>query len=68
MRGKKKEILIYKNQYPYKAVKSAAEASSATRVPAVTIYWMLKKELKTMAEIEDGGHTTPDGWGFDYLA
>ena len=67
MRGKGTEILIYKNQFPYKAVKNVVQASSLTKVPTSTIHWMLKKELKTRAEIEDGGHTTPDGWGFDYL-
>ncbi len=62
------EILIYKNQYPYRAVKTVAQASEITKVPYTTIYSMLNRELKRKEDIKNGGATSPDGWGFDYLA
>lgn len=64
----KKEILIYKNEFPYKAVKGLAEASRLTKVPKTTILSMILSKLPKKKDKENGGRTSPDGWGFDYLA
>jgi hypothetical protein len=61
------EILIYKDQYPYKAVESVSEASKETLVPVNTIYNMMLLKPKTKQQKKNGGRTTPDGWGFDVL-
>jgi hypothetical protein len=60
-------ILIFKNQYPYKSVKSLDEASCETKVPKATILRMISDPLSGNDK-RIGGKTTPDGWGFDYLA
>lgn len=60
-------ILIFKNQYPYKSVKSLDEASCETKVPKATILRMISDPLSGKDKMI-GGKTTPDGWGFDWLA
>ena len=62
-----KEILIYKDQFPYKAVKGITEASKLTKVPKTTIINMMARKLTKKDDKEDGGRTSPKGWGFDYL-
>lgn len=62
-----KPILIYKNQYPYKSVKSLDEASCETKVPKATILRMISDPLSEKDK-RIGGKTTPNGWGFDWLA
>jgi hypothetical protein len=62
------EILIYKNEFPYKAVKGLTEASKLTKIPKTTILSMILAKLTKKKEKKNGGLTTPDGWGFDYLA
>ena len=60
-------ILIFKNQYPYKSVKSLDEASCETKVPKATILRMISDPLSGKDKLI-GGKTTPNGWGFDWLA
>jgi hypothetical protein len=67
-KGGTSEILIYKNEFPYKAVKGLTEASELTKVPKTTILSMILAKLTKKKDKENGGCTTPDGWGFDYLA
>ena len=62
------EILIYKNEFPYKAVKGLTEASKLTKVPETTILSMILAKLTKKEDKKNGGRTSPDGWGFDYLA
>ena len=62
---KQKPVLIFKNQFPYKAVESVSEASKETFVPVNTIYNMILLKPETKKEKKNGGRTTPDGWGFD---
>ena len=62
------EILIYKNEFPYKAVKGLTEASKLTKVPKTTILSMILAKLTKKKHKKNGGCTTPDGWGFAYLA
>ena len=61
-------VLIYKNQFPFGAVSSVAEAAKITLVPQTTIRAMISKEPVKIKDVKNGGRTTPDGWGFDYLA
>jgi hypothetical protein len=61
-------VLIFKNEFPYKAVDSIEQASKTTFVPVNTIYNMILLKPETKKEKKNGGRTTPDGWGFDYLA
>ena len=63
-----KEVLIFKNQYPYRVAKSIREASRLTIVPEVTIRQMIDSPLRKKQDRLNGGRTSPDGWGFDYLA
>jgi hypothetical protein len=62
------EILIYKNEFPYKAVKGLTEASKLTKIPKTTILSMILAKLTKKKDKKNGGITSPDGWGFDYLA
>ena len=59
--------MIYKDQYPYKAVRSVRQASKETKVPEGTIRTMIREPLKNAVDRINGGRTSPDGWGFDYL-
>ena len=59
------DILIYKDQYPYKAVRSVRQASKETKVPEGTIRTMIREPLKDSVDRINGGRTSPDGWGFD---
>lgn len=61
-------VLIYKNQFPFGSVNSPREASKLTKVPYTTILGMINREPKKKADKKNGGYTTPDGWGFDWLA
>ena len=61
------DILIYKDQYPYKAVRSVRQASLETKVPTGTIRTMIRETLKNSVDRINGGRTSPAGWGFDYL-
>ena len=63
-----KEVLIFKNQFPYRVAKSIREASRLTFVPEVTIRQMIASPLRKKEDKRNGGRTSPDGWGFDYLA
>ena len=67
-KGGTSEILIYKNEFPYKAVKGLTEASKLTKIPKTTILSMILAKLTKKKDKKNGGRTTPDGWGFDYLA
>ena len=60
-------ILIYKNQYPYKSVKTLDEALCETKVSKATILRMISGALSEKDK-RNGGKTTPDSWGFDYVA
>ena len=62
------DILIYKDQQPYKVVRSVRQASKETKVPERTIMRMIRDPLKNSVDRINGGRTSPDGWGFDYLA
>jgi len=44
------EILIYKDQYPYKAVRSVRQASKETKVPEGTIRTMIREPLKNAVD------------------
>ncbi len=68
MNTKPNEVLIFKNQFPFGAVSSVAEAAKITLVPQTTIRAMISKEPVKIKDVKNGGRTTPDGWGFDYLA
>ena len=68
MNNKPNEVLIFKNQFPFSAVSSVAEAAKITLVPQTTIRAMIAKEPVKAKDVRNGGRTTPDGWGFDYLA
>ena len=59
------DILIYKDQHPYKAVRSVRQASKETKVPEGTIRTMIREPLKDSVDRINGGRTSPDGWGFD---
>ncbi len=59
------DILIYKDQYPYKAVRSVRQASKETKVPEGTIRTMIRETLKNEVDRLNGGRTSPAGWGFD---
>ena len=61
------DILIYKDQYPYKAVRSVRQASKETKVPEGTIRTMIRETLKNPVDRINGGRTSPAGWGFDEL-
>ena len=61
------DILIYKDQYPYKVVRSVRQASKETKVPERTIMRMIRDPLKNSVDRINGGRTSPDGWGFDEL-
>ena len=61
------EILIYKDQHPYKVVRSVRQASLETKVSERTIGRMIREPLKNSADMINGGRTSPDGWGFDEL-
>ena len=65
---KPKEVLIYKNQSPSRVASSIREASRITLVPEVTIRQMIDNPLRKKQDKRNGGRTTPDGWGFDWLA
>ena len=65
---REKEILIYKDQFPYKVVKGITDASMLTKVPKATIIKMMDCKLTKIEDKKNGGRTSPDGWGFDYLA
>ena len=65
---KPKEVLIFKNQFPHTVAKSIREASKLTFVPEVTIRQMIASPLRKKEDRRNGGRTSPDGWGFDYLA
>ena len=62
-----RSVLIFKNEFPYKVVDSIEQASKITLVPVNTIYNMMLLKPKTKKEKKNGGRTSPDGWGFDYL-
>ena len=62
------DILIYKDQYPYMVVRSVRQASKETKVSERTIMRMIREPLKNSVDKANGGRTSPDGWGFDYLA
>lgn len=64
----KRYILIYKDQYPYMVVRSVRQASKETKVSERTIMRMIREPLKNSVDKANGGRTSPDGWGFDYLA
>jgi len=66
-KDKDQGILIFKNQYPYKDVKSILEASKITKVPVRTVRSMIDGRMGE-ADKKNGGRTSPNGWGFDYLA
>ena len=59
------DILIYKDQRPYKTVRSVRQASKETKVPEDTIRTMIREPLKDSVDRINGGRTSPDGWGFD---
>lgn len=59
------DILIYKDQHPYKAVRSVRQASKETKVPEDTIRSMIREPLKNSVDRANGGRTSPAGWGFD---
>lgn len=61
------DILIYKDQYPYKVVRSVRQASKETKVSERTIMRMIREPLKNSVDRMNGGRTSPDGWGFDEL-
>lgn len=61
------DILIYKDQHPYKTVRSVRQASKETKVPEDTIRTMIREPLKNAVDRVNGGRTSPDGWGFDEL-
>ena len=61
------KILIYKDQYPYKVVRSVRQASKETKVSERTIVRMIREPLKNSVDRMNGGRTSPDGWGFDEL-
>jgi len=63
-----KQILIFKDNFPYKAVSSTIKASFITKVPDTTIRHMIKTPPIKQDDIHNGGRSTPNGWGFDYLA
>ena len=65
MTKKYPDILIYKDQYPYKVVRSVRQASKETKVSEDAIRIMIRESLKTSVDRINGGRTTPDGWGFD---
>ena len=67
MNNKPNEVLIFKNQFPFRAVSSVAEAAKITLVPQTTIRAMIAKEPVKIKDVKNGGRTTPDGWGFDWL-
>ncbi len=67
MNGIPNAVLIFKNQFPYKSVATVAEASRLTLVPNMTIKRMIDAPLKKKDDKRNGGRTSPDGWGFDYL-
>lgn len=58
-------ILIFKNEFPYKAVATIAEASRVTKVPFMTVKRMIDPRKLNKLEKRNGGRTSPDGWGFD---
>ena len=64
---KQKPVLIFKNQFPYKAVRSVRQASKETKVPERTIMRMIREPLKNSVDRMNGGRTSPAGWGFDEL-
>ena len=68
MNTKPNEVLIFANQYPYRVAKSIREASKLTSVPEVTIRRMISSLPRKKEDKRNGGCTTPDGWGFDWLA
>ena len=59
------DILIYKDQYPYKAVRSVRQASKETKVPEDAIRNMIREPLDNPVDKINGGRTSPTGWGFD---
>ena len=61
-------VLIYKDQQPYKSVQDIADASRLTKVPYCTIRRMIINPVLSDKDKKNGGRTTPNGWGFDYLA
>lgn len=67
-KGGTNEILIYKNEFPFKAVTGLEAASKITKVPKTTILSMILAKLTKKKDKENGGLTSPAGWGFDYLA
>ena len=59
------DILIYKDQHPYKVVRSVRQASKETKVPEGTIRTMIRESLDNPVDRINGGRTSPAGWGFD---
>jgi hypothetical protein len=68
MNTKPNEVLIFKDQFPFCVASSVLEASKITLVPPTTIRAMISKEPVKIKDVKNGGRTSPDGWGFDYLA
>ncbi len=57
------DILIYKDQHPYKAVRSVRQASKETKVPEDAIRNMIREPLDNPVDRINGGRTSPAGWG-----
>ena len=64
----RRDILIFVYNKPWKSVKGFEEASRITGVPVYTIKYMINNPPKRPEDIKNGGYSSPEGWGFDYLA
>lgn len=62
-----KEVIVFLREKRFAAT-SLDKASKLTGVPIKRIRAIIGLKGKTPSERRNGGHTTPEGWGFDWLA
>lgn len=62
-----KEVIVFFKERKFAAT-SIEKASKLTGVPVERIRTIIGLRGRTPSERRNGGHTTPEGWGFDYLA